>query len=73
MFLAGHNIKIDLCKRNLTQVWLCEQLANRGINTDKSELSSVLSGTRRGQKADLIIKTSQDIISSYDAAKKKKG
>lgn len=66
MFVPGHDIKFDLFKRNLTQVWLAEQLQIRGINTDKSELSSMLSGARTGPKADLVIETSQKIICDYD-------
>lgn len=66
MFLAGHNIKFALLKHDLKQVWLIEQLKNRGITTDKTELSSVLSGARTGPKAELIINTSNEIISSYD-------
>ena len=49
------NIRSRLKKHQLTQVWLINQLGLRGIVTDKTEMSSVLAGTRSGSKADAII------------------
>ena len=46
------NIRSRLKKHQLTQVWLINQLGLRGIVTDKTEMSSVLAGTRSGSKAD---------------------
>ena len=45
------NIRSRLKKHQLTQVWLINQLGLRGIVTDKTEMSSVLAGTRSGSKA----------------------
>ena len=42
------------------------QLALRGIVTDKTEMSSVISGTRNGTKADAIIELSIDILDKYE-------
>lgn len=42
------NIRSRLKKHQLTQVWLINQLGLRGIVTDKTEMSSVLAGTRSG-------------------------
>lgn len=58
-------IKVSLCELGLTQVWLVQKLAEKGIRTDKHEMSAIISGTRSGPKAELIIKTSNEIISEY--------
>lgn len=65
MFEEGHKIRVRLTKYCLTQVWLIGKLRSRGIITDKSELSSVLSGTRHGYKADVMLKTVTDILDDY--------
>lgn len=62
MFEAGHRIKVELAKREKTQVWLIGELRARGLITDKSELSSVLAGARRGLKADLIINKAREVL-----------
>lgn len=59
---AGRRIKILLTERGLTQVWLVHALHEREIYTDKTELSSVLSGARRGPKADTILNASLHIL-----------
>ena len=57
----------DRLKHNkLTCVWLIQQLRERGIITEKTELSSVLAGTRNGAKVDAIIKTAQYILDEYE-------
>lgn len=58
-------IKTSLCELGLTQVWLINELAKRNIRTDKTEMSSVIAGTRTGPKADLLIKTAREIINEY--------
>lgn len=60
------NIRSRLKKHQLTQVWLINQLGLRGIVTDKTEMSSVLAGTRSGSKADTIIELSHDILDKYE-------
>lgn len=60
------NIRSRLKKHQLTQVWLINQLGLRGIVTDKTEMSSVLAGTRSGSKADAIIELSHDILDKYE-------
>lgn len=68
MFEPGIGIKVELAKRGRTQVWLINELAARGLITDKSELSSVLAGARRGLKADLIINKAREVLSDGDGA-----
>jgi hypothetical protein len=58
-------IKEQLTNFSLTQVWLIRQLNDVGLYTDKSEMSSVLSGTRLGGKADEILKKSAEVLSIY--------
>lgn len=60
------NIRERLKKHKLSYVWLIDQLALRGIVTDKTEMSSVISGTRNGTKADAIIELSMDILDKYE-------
>lgn len=60
------NIRERLKKNKLSYVWLIGQLALRGIVTDKTEMSSVISGTRNGTKADAIIELSIDILDKYE-------
>ena len=49
----------------LSQVWLIQKLKEKGIITDRSELSSVLRGVRHGPKADSIISVSYSILADY--------
>lgn len=64
-------IKISLFKNALTNVWLQRQLEMKGIFTDRSELCSVLSGTRKGPKAATIINTAIEVLNDYEAAMKR--
>lgn len=64
-------IRIMLLNNNLSQVWLINQLADKGVVTDKAELSSALSGSRTGAKIDKIISASLQILSDYEDWKKK--
>lgn len=65
MIEVGRKIRVLLFENGLTQVWLIGQLRERGIVTDKTEMSSVLKGTRVGNKADLILQTSVEILNEY--------
>lgn len=57
----------EALKRNrLTSAWLIAQLKEHGIVTDKTEMSSVLAGTRKGPKVDNIIQTGKSIISDFE-------
>lgn len=60
------NIRERLRKHSLSYVWLINQLRIRGIVTDKTEMSSVISGVRKGAKADMIVETANDILDSYE-------
>ena len=72
MFEEGHKIRVSLAEFGLTQVWLIEELRKRGIITDKTEMSSVLSGTRHGRKVDQILKTSVEILNECRDGDRKK-
>lgn len=59
-------IREKLGKFSLSQIWLINELEERGILTDKTELSSAIKGTRRGPKVTEIIESSFDILKSYE-------
>ena len=59
-------IRENLGKFSLSQIWLINELEERGIVTDKTELSSVIKGTRRGPKATEIIEGSVEILKHYE-------
>lgn len=64
-------IRVALLENSLSQVWLINRLEEHGVQTDKAELSSALSGTRHGAKIDKIIKTSIEILDEYESKMKK--
>ena len=59
-------LKDGLVAHCLTQVWLIQQLQNVGLTTDKSELCSILAGTRSGPKVDEILVESDRVMTAYD-------
>ena len=61
----GVNIRVELIKRARTQKWLIDELAKTGVETDKTELSKVLSGKRKGKKADMILRGSKNILRGF--------
>lgn len=61
-----NEIRERLKRHRLSFVWLILELDKRGIVTDKTEVSSVFNGTRRGAKADSIIQTSTVILDDYE-------
>lgn len=62
-------IRDRLKKHHLSFVWLIHQLSQRGIITDKTEVSSVFAGTRTGVKADAIVRTSKHTLDDYEHGK----
>ena len=65
-------IRVKLAEFNLTQVWLTNELEKKGIVTDKTELCSVLKGSRRGRKAEKIIGASVEILQTYEKSYERK-
>ena len=61
-----NNIRERIKNNRLSFVWLIYQLEQRGIVTDKTEVSSIFAGSRKGAKADNIIKLSSAILDEYD-------
>lgn len=55
-------VKEMLGDMRLTQVWLVHKLSEAGMQTDKSELCSILSGTRKGAKCTAVLELSIDIL-----------
>ena len=56
-----------LKRAKLTSVWLIVQLRDHGIVTDKSELSSILSGTRNGPKVEALVEMAGRILDEYES------
>ncbi len=59
-------IRVGLLKNNLTQVWLINRLSQRGVDVDKSTMSSILAGTSKGYKSQFVIDESLKILDEYD-------
>lgn len=59
-------IRRKLQDNHLTSVWLINQLDYCGINTNKTEMTNILSGSRKGPKVDEIIRVSLDILERYE-------
>lgn len=62
----ANRIKEMVSRFTLTYTWLIRCLSDEGLFTDKFEMSAILSGTRRGDKADYILQKSLDILREYD-------
>lgn len=60
-------IRLMLYRNTLTNAWLVNRLEEREVITEKTEMSSVLRGTRKGAKAESIIKTSLEILDDYES------
>lgn len=60
-------IRLMLLRNTLTHTWLINRLEERGIVTEKSELSSALRGVRKGPKVEHIVETSIDILEDYES------
>ena len=63
---AGISIKIRLLENRLTQAWLIYHLERLGISLDKSSLCDILSGRRKGKKADEVIANAESILNQYE-------
>lgn len=61
-------IRLMLYRNALTNTWLINRLDEKGITTDKTEMSSVLRGARKGAKAEKIINVSVEILEFYEIA-----
>lgn len=60
-------IRLMLYRNTLTNAWLVNRLEERGVITEKTEMSSVLRGVRKGAKAETIINTSLEILDDYES------
>ena len=59
-------IRIRLSTNRLTHTWLIYQLHLNGLETDKTEFSGVLSGVRKGDKAENIVVKANQILDEYE-------
>lgn len=66
--MEGLDVLRDRLKRHkLSFVWLMYQLNRRGIITDKTEMSAIFAGTRKGAKVDAIICETNAILTEYES------
>ena len=63
---AGVQIKIRLLENRLTQAWLIFQLEQLDLSLDKSTLCDILSGRRKGQKANEVIEKAEFVLKKYE-------
>lgn len=61
-------IRRRLSNYRLSQVWLISQLAKRGLKTDKTEMSSILAGSRVGAKTEYILNACIEILNQYQTS-----
>ena len=59
-------IRFALFKNNLSQAWLINLLAQKGVPADKVNLSDALRGVRRSPNAQRIITAAAEIVESYE-------
>ena len=59
-------IRKSISDNRLSYSWLLFQLHLQGIETDKTELSSVLYGNRNGNKAESIVVKANEILDDYE-------
>lgn len=59
-------IRDKLRRHRLSFTWLIYQLELRDITTDKTEISAIFAGTRKGSKVDSIITESNKILKEYE-------
>ena len=60
-------IRTRISNNRLSHTWLIYQLHRHGIETDKTEFSGFLAGTRKGPKADQVILAAAEILDRYES------
>ena len=64
--MERNDVREHLERNNLSFVWLINRLADKGIAVDKTEMSSMIAGTRKGPKAESVIRESIIILDDYE-------
>lgn len=59
-------VRFALMKNNLSQAWLIGLLAQKGIQTDKVNLSDALRGARKSERCMEAISAAAEILDSYE-------
>ncbi len=63
-----NEIFVKLRSACLTSAWMVHQLDRRGVTTNASEYSAIMSGSRRGPKAETVIEAAGVILADYERA-----
>lgn len=66
-------IRISLAKNSLSNAWLLNRLAEKGVPTNGSTLSAAITGKRGGENADMLVNESLKIVREYEAKMNGKG
>ena len=59
-------IRVRIATNRLSHTWLIYQLSLKGLETNRSDFSAILAGTRKGEKADAIVLTANEILDYYE-------
>ena len=59
-------IRIKVAMNRLTFTWLIHQLSLKGLETNRSDFSAILAGTRKGEKAEAIVACANEILDYYE-------
>ena len=59
-------IRVRISTNRLSHTWVIHQLSLKGLETNRSDFSAILAGTRKGEKADAIIATANEILEYYE-------
>lgn len=66
-------IRKMVADNTLSYTWLIQKLSDKGLLTDKFEMSATMAGTRRGQKADDILCHAYAVLCEYEAQASRAG
>lgn len=64
---SRERVRTMLARNLLTFPWLIDQLAREGVSTCASEISSGISGKRKGPKVDAVIEKSLLVLERYES------
>lgn len=59
-------VRAMLYKNSLSHTWLINRLEEKGVSIDSTNLSSILRGRRKGNKAHLILNEALIILQHYE-------
>lgn len=64
--MNGIELRMWLLNHNLTQTWLIRMLRLKGLDVDKSTMSSAIAGSITGERVNTIFKLCSAVIKAYE-------